>query len=311
MDTIRWGKRKGKQRYKCRNCGILFTDVNPERRKLNQQIWFKKWVIERLTFRYLTQDSGHSISTLKRLFKWYLLRPPLFQIRSSAKVHLLIDGTYFSNDLCLILYQDNEIKHTQLYRFSTGEYYNEICEDLENLGVLGIQIESITCDGHKATLKAIKKVYPDLIIQRCVVHVHRMANIWLRQKPKTQASIELKIIINLLPLVQTHNDRIYFTQKLLEWFKYFETFINEKATSQSGRWWYKHKYLKRATTLISKALPNLFHYLDNPKIPKSTNGLESFFGHLKDNLSIHRGLSFENRKAFILWYLHFKNQSRH
>ncbi len=36
----------------------------------------------------------------------------------------------------------------------------------------------------------------------------------------------------------------------------------------------------------------MFQYLDNPKIPKSTNGLESYFGHLKDNLSIHRGLSY-------------------
>lgn len=223
----------------------------------------------------------------------------------------MIDGTYFSNDLCLILYQDNDIKYTQLYRFSTGEYYNEIREDLKNLSALGIQIESITCDGHKAILKAIKKVCPDLIIQRCVVHVHRMANLWLRQKPKTQASIELKYIIKLLPLIQTHNERIYFTQKLLAWYKYYEIFINAKASSpRTGRWWYKHKNLKRATTLISNALPNLFPYLDDPQIPKSTNGLESFFGHLKDTLSIHRGLSYGNRKAFILWYLHFKNQSR-
>jgi len=235
----------------------------------------------------------------------------LFQIQSRTKAHLMIDGTYFSNDLCLILYQDNDIKYTQLYRFSTGEYYHEIAEDLYNLSVLGVQIESITCDGHKAMLKAIKKVYPDLIIQRCVVHVHRMANIWLRQKPKTQASIELKDIIKLLPLIQTHNDRIYFTNELLAWYKYYESFINEKASSQrTGRWWYKHKNLKRATTLISNAVPNLFYYLDNDQIPKSTNGLESFFGHLKDTLSIHRGLSYQNRKAFILWYLHFKNQSR-
>lgn len=223
----------------------------------------------------------------------------------------MVDGTYFSNDLCLILYQDNDIKYTQLYRFTTGEYYNEICEDLENLGVLGIHIESITCDGHKAMLKAIRKVCPDIIIQRCTVHVHRMANIWLRQKPKTQATIELKQIIKYLPLIQTHNDRIYFTNELLDWYKCYQGFINEKAYSvPTGRWWYKHKNLKRATTLISNALPNLFHYLDNPLIPKSTNGLESFFGHLKDNLSIHRGLSYENRKAFILWYLHYKNQSR-
>ena len=311
MDTIKWGKQQGKQRYKCKNCGILFTGLHPVRSKLNKRIWFEKWVCERLTYRYLTKDSGHSISTLKRLFKSYLNSSPQFQIRSRTKAHLMIDGTYFSNDLCLILYQDNDIKYTQLYRFTTGEYYLEIYEDLQNLSVLGIQMESVTCDGHKAILKAIKKVYPNLIIQRCVVHVHRMANVWLRQKPKTQASKELKDIIKLLPLIQTHNDRIYFTNELLAWYKYYESFINEKTAKQrTGRWWYKHKNLKRATTLISNALPNLFHYVDNDQIPKSTNGLESFFGHLKDNLSIHRGLSYEHRRQFIRWYLHFKNQSR-
>jgi len=52
----------------------------------------------------------------------------------------------------------------------------------------------------------------------------------------------------------------------------------------------------------------MFHYLDNPRIPKSTNGLESFFGHLKSNLTIHRGLSLKHRKEFILWYLYLKNK---
>ncbi len=223
---------------------------------------------------------------------------------------MIIDGTYFSNDLCLVLYRDNDIYCTQLYRFSTGEYYHEIKEDLENLRLLGVQVESITCDGHKATLKAIKQVYPNMIIQRCIVHVHRMSLIWLRQKPKTQASIELRQIINLLPRVESHNDRIFFTRKLLYWYKHYELFINEKVHSpRTGRWWYKHKHLKRTTTMISKALPDLFHYLDNRQIPKSTNGLESFFGHLKDTLSIHRGMSYKNRKAFIRWYLHLKNRS--
>lgn len=44
------------------------------------------------------------------------------------------------------------------------------------------------------------------------------------------------------------------------------------------------------------------------KIPSSTNSLESFFGHLKGNLNIHRGLSLKNRKNFLKWYLYYKNQ---
>jgi len=92
----------------------------------NRLVYFRKWVIERLTYRYLSVDSGQNISTLKRLFKWYLINPPKFLIRQRENVHLLIDGTYFSNDLCLVLYRDNDIGYTQLYRFSDAERFEQI-----------------------------------------------------------------------------------------------------------------------------------------------------------------------------------------
>lgn len=311
METIKWSKRGGKQRYKCKDCGIFFTSSNLKISKNNQRVWFEKWVLERLTYRYLSKDSGYSISTLKRMFKTYLDKPPAFQISARSKVHLMIDGTYFSNDLCLILYQDNDIKYTQLYRFSSGEYYREIAEDLINLGKLGVQIYSVTCDGHKGMLKAIGEVLPEVTIQRCIVHIHRMSHIWLRKRPKTLASQELKYIINLLPLVKTPNDKRAFIKMYHNWYNTHKAFINEKAINEkTKRWWYRHKNLRRTATLISKALPDLFHFLKDADIPKSTNGLGSFFGHLKDNLSIHRGLSYSNRKSFIKWYLQLKNKAR-
>jgi hypothetical protein len=51
----------------------------------------------------------------------------------------------------------------------------------------------------------------------------------------------------------------------------------------------------------------MFHYLDNPDIHKSTNGLESFLVHLKQNVVIHRGLSKVHYKNYIKWYLYFKS----
>lgn len=267
--------------------------------------------MERLTYRYLSAASNRSVSSLQRLFRHYLSHPPTFQIRSRSQVHLIIDGTYFSNDLCLVLYRDNDIKYTQLYRFSDGEHYEEIKEDLQNLALLGIEIASVTCDGKRAILKAVRESYPEVILQRCVVHVHRMGNLWLRKKPKTEASISLKELLNKLPLVETHNDRRVWQKAFRDWYELNKDFVNEKARSEaSGRWWYRHKNLRRTTVMIRNAMPNLFPYLDDPRIPKSTNALESFFGHLKDSLSIHRGLAYHNRKAFIIWYLHLKNKTR-
>ena len=201
------------------------------------------------------------------------------------------------------------MKYTQLYRFSNKEGYSEIKEDLENLRVLGIEIESITCDGHKGLLRAIRKVYPHIILQRCIVHVQREALIWLRQKPKTLASIELRPIVMKLALIETQNDQVAWEQELETWYEKHKAFVNEQILHpQTGKKWYRHKMLHQAVSMIKRARPNLFQYLQNPAVPKSTNALESFFGHLKDTLSIHRGLSLQHRRAFIQWYLHLKNK---
>ena len=40
----------------------------------------------------------------------------------------------------------------------------DIKEDLQNLKVLGVDIYSVTCDGHKSILSAVAKVYPEAII---------------------------------------------------------------------------------------------------------------------------------------------------
>ncbi|MDB5155389.1 MAG: transposase, partial [Mucilaginibacter sp.] len=258
----------------------------------NRFVWFEDWVIGRQTFNQISEESGYTTRTLSRYFHAYLSKSPVFSVYPSERVNLLIDGTYFTNDLCLILYRDNTIKFTQLYRLTNGEWYEELKEDLENLLKLGVQIESITCDGHKALLKAVRKVCKQAIVQRCLVHIQRMCRIWLTSRPQSQPGIELRRIVSKLHLIKTITDRDYWIVSLVNWHDQHQAFINEKSfNTDSSRYWYKHKLLRRSFMVIKKAWPDMFHYLDNPRIPKSTNGLESFFGHLKGNLNIHRGLS--------------------
>jgi transposase-like protein len=307
---IGWGFQNGKQRFRCRNCGIYFTSTNLGVRKSNRKVWFKRWISDKRSLEDLSQDSGYSTSTLKRYFHDYLSEYPRLSVFPSEKVNLLIDGTYFKNDLCLIVYRDNTIKFTQLYRLTDGEWYDEIKEDLENLIKLGVNIESITCDGHKSLLKAIKKVCKGIVVQRCIIHIQRMCRIWLSAKPKSEAGIELRRIVSRLHLVNTQDEKGYWIVSFVKWYEKHELFVNAKSYKQeTGRYWYTHTMVRRSFSVIKKALPDMFHYLDNPQIPKSTNGLESFFGHLKANLNIHRGLSKEHRKNFIRWYLYFRNSS--
>jgi hypothetical protein len=179
----------------------------------------------------------------------------------------------------------------------------------KNLLSLGVRIESITCDGHRAILTAARKVCKGVVIQRCIVHIQRMCKIWLTQNPQSFAGLELLNIILTLHEINDRDQWGYWIVSLIQWYeKHF--FINEKSFNPlTGRYWYTHKMLRRSFITIKRALPNMFQYLDNLRIPKSTNGLESYFGHLKDNLSIHRGLSYQHRKNFIKWYLYFRNKA--
>ena len=198
-----------------------------------------------------------------------------------------------------------------MFRFSDAERYEEIKEDLINLKKLGLQIDSITTDGHKATLKAIKKVMPRVLIQRCLVHIQRMCLLWLTANPTYDAGKELRALAGYIHLIKTHNDKIYFTQKLKEWEVKHKSYLNEKSYKvETGRYWYKHKLIRRSFLTIKRALPNMFWYLDNEKIPKTTNGIESYFGHLKNHLDLHRGLTKEHRINFIKWYIYFRNKSK-
>ena len=143
MIVIRWGKQLGKQRFKCKNCGILYTRNDSSQRQENRFGWFKKWVLERQIYKTLSRDSGLSARTLQRIFYIYLEQSPKVKIIKRCKVHLRMDATYFEQ-FCLLCYQDHEDGYTQLIRFSDGEHYLEIKEDLYNLIKLGVQIESIT-----------------------------------------------------------------------------------------------------------------------------------------------------------------------
>ena len=308
MDVIKWGIQSGKQRFRCKECGIFFTRSRPEQKVQNRFVWFRKWVLERQTYKTLHRDSGLSRDTLQRTFYQLLEQAPFVKIIKRDKVRLRIDATYF-NQFCVVCYQDNEDGYTQLIRFSDGEHYEEIKEDLDNLIKLGLQLESITTDGHKSILKAIKKSVPDVIAQRCLVHIQRMCLLWLTRYPKHPAGQELRHLALQILKIKTNNDRLHWTGEFRKWHEQYKNYINEKThNTDTGRYWYTHKLLRRSYMTINRALPNMFHYLANPKIPNTTNGIEGFFSHLKNHLDLHRGLTIKNRINFIKWYIYLSNE---
>lgn len=253
--------------------------------------------------------SGCSERQLYRWFDEYLENYPQWHIQRREKVNLLIDGTWFPNKMCLVVYRDETVKTTLFYRLTDDEWEDQIREDLENLISVGIEIESVTSDGGRNIIKAVKKACPDAVRQRCLAHIQRECLIWITKHPQSEAGQELRKIVRMICLIKTHNDRLQWTSDFNEWCTKYKDYLDEKTFKEdSHREWYTHKMVRRAYVHIKKALPDMFHYLDNPRIPKTTNALESFFGHLKENITLHRGMSYKHYQNYVKWYLYFRNE---
>ncbi|MBA3047772.1 transposase, partial [Candidatus Falkowbacteria bacterium] len=162
--VIKWGKQNNKQRWFCKNCGKLFIWKIKINSLARQKIWFKKWIISRRTLQDLSDESGKSIDTLRRLFQYFLNNTPIIKIKSNNNCHLIIDGTYTS-DFCILNYLDNDLKYLQFYNIVERENYNNYVADLELLKQSGLDIVSITSDGQKGLIKAINRVFPNVIHQ--------------------------------------------------------------------------------------------------------------------------------------------------
>jgi transposase-like protein len=216
----------------------------------------------------------------------------------------MIDGTYFTNKVCLLLYRDYNIKMTILYRLTDREALRDLKEDLRAIKDVGIEIESVTCDGAANIIKAVREVCPEAVIQRCTFHIANEICTWLTKKPKSDAARELRHLVQMLSRVNNHIEAQYWMKEFIDWEDKYHEYISEKSIDEvSGRWWYTHKMLHRSVTHIKRAIPYMFNYTRYSAIPKTSNSIESFFGHLKDHLRLHRGLSEEHFKDFIKWYL--------
>jgi transposase-like protein len=186
--------------------------------------------------------------------------------------------------------------------YAASESYYTVNPMLGRLHDLGLRPKALVMDGHRMVIRAIREIWPTVIIQRCLYHIQREGIRWLRTHPKTEAGKELQSLLRYLPKVKNSKRQQQFLHDFSVWLERYEPFVLALPRSTVA-----HKDLKRTMTLISNALPDMFHYLNDPNIPSTTNCLESFFSRLKADFRMHRGLSEKHKQSYLQWYCYFKN----
>ena len=108
----------------------------------------------------------------------------------------MIDWTWISKDICLIIYYEYNANKILRFGFYDNERYEYIRNDLRVLrDSFWYNINSFTVDWSKAIVKAIKDIYPNSKIQRCLTHIHRQIKNNISLNPKSECWKELKKIV--------------------------------------------------------------------------------------------------------------------
>jgi hypothetical protein len=227
--------------------------------------------------------------------------PPPSVLKLQQCRHLIFDGTFLQRPRSLVA-----LMNAPDHKLIGGQYgisensEPELQRYFKGLNRGGLYPYSFTIDGNPHAIKAIKDIWPEVIIQRCLVHIQRQGLSWCRTSPRTSYARELRKIFLQVTKISTPAEREAFLKAVTNWETKYGTQIGHRK--ERG---HVFSDIKRARSMLLRALPDMFHYLDNHLIPISTNGLEGYFSRLKAHYRQHRGMAKEKRENYFRWYFYY------
>jgi hypothetical protein len=237
--------------------------------------------------------------TIRRIIKYWLEHPPAQQVPLTTHRHLVLDGTYIDGRKGIFAVMEAQhwaIIYAASEMAEGPSYLHPFCAQLKEQGLVPC---SATVDGNPHVMRALRTLWPGILIQRCLVHIQRQGLMWCRRDPKRTDAKHLRALFLKVMAIHTAVERDHFISELRDWECRYGTHI---ARSPEKGWVFSD--LKRARSMVLSALPDMFHYLDDSSIPKSTNALEGYFARLKQRYRQHRGLARHHRHAYFRWFLH-------
>ena len=228
---------------------------------------------------------------------------PKEEIDYTTVQYVVYDATYFHKDGCLLNLMDATNQRIIAHRYVKKESFKEIYPWFMNLRQRGLNPKFITTDGERSVMRAMKLVWPQAKLQRCLYHLQHEGMRWLRTYPKTEAGKALRGILSRLSRIKTTKERDDFIREYHSWLNEYKDYVLSLPRTTVAS-----KDLKRTVVLINNALVDMFYYLDDGHVHATTNALEGFHSRLKADYQRHRGLTREHRLQYLHWYCYYDNK---
>jgi len=197
---------------------------------------------------------------------WHI-QPTLPPTTTPPRV-VIIDGTYLADYGLLIA--TNEHQKPLAWQWCSTESEAAWTALLQQIPAPHV----VVCDGGSGVHAALKQIWPDTLIQRCIFHIWMNLKTHLTLKPRTPAGQALLGLGKLLLKISTLEDATRWLQLVNDWWLEYGHLTRERSyakrradgswDSPTGkRWWYTHERLRRAYNLLAALIrkQHLFTYL--------------------------------------------------
>jgi len=275
---------RGVQIYRCTRCNHRFQRAHRTRTEALQQLW-SDYVFHKQTVPELAENYQHDRRTIRKELDAY--QAPAKQ-HHPRPVHVLTDATYWGErkeglSWCVLVARDADQHENLVWQFAETETtsgYRSLHNQLEDLGYT---LQSVTADG----FSGIPTAFAGISYQMCHVHMERLVTMRTTRKPQTEAGQVLLALARSLHTTNSHQ----FQTRLQQYIDRYRDVLNAKTVHPvTGEWDWTHRPLRQATQSLVRLRPYLFTFEHDHQIPKTTNGLEGYFSHLKQYLAVHRGV---------------------
>jgi hypothetical protein len=289
----RYGKTKaGMVRYFCPICITSKTERRPDTSLRHEQDRLIAWLTGVESKTTIAKRYGVTRRTLSNEFKSFFQKNPdgMAPLGFKAK-QLIVDAKFIhGSELCALIAVTEEDKI--FWQFAEGENYGTWYACLVRFK----PPEVVVADGEKGVAGFVKRYWPNTGFQRCHFHMVKLVIQYLSRNPREEAGVEILKLMYRLKYVKTHEHKKGWLMFHKIWEKRFEKVFNEK--NESGA--YAHQKIRSVRSIVKRALPNLFVYLDFPGCPNTTNLVEGWVNAaLAEGLRRHRGLHLSQKKTLV------------
>lgn len=301
---IKYGKNKsGSQRWFCKSCSFIVTPKIDNSTKQLQG--FLDWLFSKQTQREMPGE-GRTFRRKTSQFWSIWPLPPKVEVKRDV---LYIDGIYLGRKACVLICCDEKyVLGWYLCRYEhSGAWISLLSRIAEPTMVVS--------DGGTGFNKALKRIWPNTKVQRCVFHVFCQVKRYTTSRPKTPAGIELYMLAKDLLHIKKQDEIDDWTNRFIQWMTKYNRFLSQMTYNENGNSRPTHERLLKAQQSLLKLLKEgtMFTYLDgrlrskieNP--PSTNNRIEGGINsRLRTMLRDHRGLSIERRIKAVFWwcYMH-------